>query len=141
MGALRSVGITNPVAYAGVLGNFQIESGIRANRHNLPNPGTGCSGSPGYGIAQWCFTRQDAIRRFCGDQSTLDCELRFMVKEIQEGRDVDRGVIAAMNNARTPEEAGSLWNRFYERGSGKVPERSQEAAKIFPGLKCERINP
>lgn len=141
MGALRSVGITSPVAYAGVLGNFQVESGIRANRHNLANPGTGCSGSPGYGIAQWCFTRQDAIRRQCGNQSTLDCELRFMVREIEEGKDVDPGIISAMNNARTPEEAGSLWNRFYERGSGKVPERSQEAAKIFPGLKCQRVNP
>ena len=141
MGALRSVGINTKNAYAGVLGNFQIESGIRANRHNLPDPGTGCSGSPGYGIAQWCFTRQDAIRKFCGNQSTLDCELRFMVKEIQEGRDVNPGVVAAMNSAKTPEEAASLWNEYYERGSGKVPERSQEAAKIAPGLKCAKVNP
>ena len=140
MGALRSVGITNPNAYAGVLGNFQVESGIRANRHNLPNPGVGCSGSPGYGIAQWCSTRQEAIRRVCGDQSTLDCELQFMVKEISEGKDVDPEVVAAMNAASTPEEAGSLWNEYYERGSGKVPERSEEAAKIYPGLKCQRIN-
>jgi hypothetical protein len=140
MGALRSVGITNPYAYAGVLGNFQVESGIRANRHNLANPGRGCNGSPGYGIAQWCFTRQDAIRRICGDQSTLDCELQFMVKEIKEGKDVDASIITAMNAAKSPEEAGSLWNQYYERGSGKVPERSQEAAKIYPGLKCQRIN-
>jgi hypothetical protein len=141
MGALRSVGITNPVAYAGVLGNFQIESGIRANRHNLPNPGAGCSGSPGYGIAQWCFSRQENIRRVCGNNSSLDCELQFMIKEIREGRDVNPGVIAAMNNAKTPEEAGSLWNEYFERGSGKVPERSLEAAKIYPGLKCQKINP
>lgn len=140
MAALKSVGITNPYAYAGVLGNFQIESGIRANRHNLPNPGVGCSGSPGYGIAQWCFTRQEAIRRFCGDVSTLDCELRFMVKEIREGKDVNPGVVDAMNNARSAEEAASLWNQYYERGSGAVPERSIEAGKIYPGLKCSRIS-
>jgi hypothetical protein len=141
MGALKSVGITNPYAYAGVLGNFQIESGIRANRHNLPSPGVGCSGSPGYGIAQWCFTRQEAIRKFCGDMSRLDCELRFMIKEIREGKDVDPGVVNAMNNAKSAEEAASLWNQYYERGSGKVPERSIEAGKIYPGLNCRRISP
>lgn len=143
MAALKSVGITNPYAYAGVLGNFQIESGIRANRHNLPNPGQGCTRTrtPGYGIAQWCYSRQDNIRAFCGDSSTLDCELRFMIKEIREGRDVDQGVVDAMNNARSAEEAASLWNQYYERGSGAVPERSREAGKIYPGLNCTPINP
>ncbi len=142
MGALRSVGITNPYAYAGVLGNFQEESGIRANRHNLPNPGAGCTqdGTPGYGIAQWCYTRKDGIRKACGSQSTLDCEMQFMVKEIKEGKDVKPGIVAAMNAAKSPEEAASLWNEYYERGKGAIPERSQQAAKIYPGLKCQRIN-
>jgi hypothetical protein len=141
MAALKSVGITNPYAYAGVLGNFQIESGIRANRHKLRDPGRGCTKTqtPGYGIAQWCYSRQDNIRSFCGDSSTLDCELRFMIKEIREGRDVAPGIIAAMNNAKSAEEAASLWNQYYERGDGKVSERSIEAGKIYPGLNCERI--
>jgi hypothetical protein len=63
-----------------------------------------------------------------------------MVKEIKEGKDVKPGIVAAMNAAKSPEEAASLWNEYYERGKGAIPERSQQAAKIYPGLKCQRIN-
>ena len=145
MGALRSVGINTKNAYAGVLGNFQIESGIRANRHNLANPGTGCnSTTPGYGIAQWCASRQVGIRKKCGNQSSLKCELEFMIQEIREERDVKKGIVSAMNNAKSPEEAAAIWDVYFEKSDpvlGKKPERSQEAAKIAPGLKCARVNP
>lgn len=147
MGALKSVGITNPVAYAGVLGNFYAESGIRANRHNLENPGSGCgatSGGPlgttGYGIAQWCGSRQRNIFDKCTRNSNLSCELSFMVKEIREGRDVRPQVVAAMNGARSPEQAADLWNQYFERGTGGIQERRDYSAKIFPGLKCQKIN-
>jgi hypothetical protein len=145
MGALRSVGINTKNAYAGVLGNFQIESGIRANRHNLANPGTGCnSTTPGYGIAQWCASRQVGIRKKCGNQSSLKCELEFMIQEIREERDVKKGIVSAMNNAKSPEEAAAIWDVYFEKSDpvlGKKPERSQEAAKIAPGLKCAKVNP
>ena len=145
MGALRSVGINTKNAYAGVLGNFSIESGIRANRHNLANPGTGCnSTTPGYGIAQWCASRQVGIRKKCGNQSSLKCELEFMIQEIREERDVKKGIVSAMNNAKSPEEAAAIWDVYFEKSDpvlGKKPERSQEAAKIAPGLKCAKVNP
>lgn len=144
MGMLRSVGINTKIAYAGVLGNLQAESGIQANRHNLRNPGTGCSktknnplGVSGYGIAQWCGSRQQNILKKCGQVSNLECELNFIAQEIREGRDVKREVVQAMNSARTPEEAANRWNEYYERGDGATEERRKYAREIFNKLKCQ----
>jgi len=144
MGMLRSVGINTKIAYAGVLGNLQEESGIQANRHNLRNPGTGCSktknnplGVSGYGIAQWCGSRQQNILKKCGRVSNLECELNFIAQEIREGRDVKREVVQAMNSARTPEEAANRWNEYYERGDGAKEERRKSARAIFNKLKCQ----
>ena len=152
MGALRSVGINTKNAYAGVLGNFSIESTFNPNVHNTGGQGLTCTtdrsdppaGRPEkcYGIAQWGGIRKQNIIKSCGRTGRdLGCQLSFMVKEIQDGRDVKKEIVSAMNNAKSPEEAASLWNNYYERGSGKVPERSQEAAKIAPGLKCAKVNP
>lgn len=152
MGALRTVGINTPFAYAGVLGNLFIESTFDPNIHNTPRQGLTCktdrsdppAGRPEkcYGIAQWGGVRKQEIIAFCGrDNGSLDCQLRYMIKEIKEGRHVRPQVVQAMNNAKSPEEAASIWNDYYERGSGKVSNRSAEAAKIYPGLKCARANP
>jgi hypothetical protein len=144
MGMLRSVGINTKIAYAGVLGNLQEESGIQANRHNIGDPGTGCSktennplGVSGYGIAQWCGSRQQNILKKCGRVSNLECELNFIAQEIREGRDVKREVVQAMNSARTPEEAANRWNEYYERGDGAKEERRKSARAIFNKLKCQ----
>jgi hypothetical protein len=147
--ALYSVGINTPNAFAGVLGNFQAESGIQANRHNLANPGTGCSstsggplGSTGYGIAQWCGSRQTNIFNKCGRQSTLSCELSFMVQEIKEGRDVFpiNGVTIqqAMNGSKSPSEAADNWNKYFERGPGGIQKRRDFATQIAPQIKCNK---
>ena len=152
MGALRSVGINTKNAYAGVLGNFSIESTFNPNVHNTGGQELTCTtdrsdppaGRPEkcYGIAQWGGIRKQDIIKSCGRTGRdLGCQLSFMVKEIQDGREVKKEIVSAMNNAKSPEEAASLWNNYYERGSGKEPERSQEAAKIAPGLKCPRVNP
>lgn len=147
--ALYSVGINTPNAFAGVLGNFQAESGIQANRHNLADPGTGCSstsggplGSTGYGIAQWCGSRQTNIFNKCGRQSTLSCELSFIVQEIKEGRDVSpiNGVTIqqAMNGSKSPSEAADNWNKYFERGPGGIQKRRDFATQIAPQIKCNK---
>lgn len=145
MGALRTAGITNPYAYAGVLGNFYQESGIQANRHKLADPGVGCERkSPGYGIAQWCGSRQNNIRSKCGDSSTLGCEMEFMVNEIRAEVDVKPGIVAAMNNARSAREAAYIWDEYFERSNpvtGRKVERGDSAEQIFRGFSCSRINP
>lgn len=147
--ALYSVGINTPTAFAGVLGNFQAESGIQANRHNLSNPGSGCSstsggplGSVGYGIAQWCGSRQTNIFNKCGRSSSLSCELSFMVDEIRTGRDVFpiNGVTIqqAMNESGTPSEAADNWNKYFERGPGGIQERRDFANQIASQIKCDK---
>lgn len=149
IGALNSVGITNPVAISGVLGNFSTESGINANIHNTRAQGLTCRTEPEgarekcYGVAQWGGSRKQKIIRICGENGgDLNCQLGFMVKEIRGKIDVDPGIVQAMNNAKTPEEAGSLWNRYYERGSGGISKRSTEARRFYgqsgEGFKCQR---
>lgn len=141
MSALKSVGITTKEAYAGVLGNFSVESTLTPSIQH----GSGCSGSPAYGIAQWCYSRQDGVRAFCSKTPGLECEMRFMVKEIKEGKDVDPALVSAINKAKTASEAALIWNRYFERSEGyKYPnseenlKRAREAEKIYSGLKCSR---
>jgi hypothetical protein len=143
--ALYSVGVNTKNAFAGVLGNFQAESGIQANRHNLANPGSGCSrtsggplGSVGYGIAQWCGSRQANIFNKCGRNSNLSCEMQFMVQEIREGKDVDPNVVNALNSASSPSAAADVWNQFYERGPGGIQKRRDEAERIVNQIKCDK---
>lgn len=140
--ALRSIGINNPIAYAGVLGNFSVESNFNFNVHNGPNPGSGCSSTPsrvlgttGYGIAQWCGSRADNLAAKCGKNCSEQQQLEFIVQEIREGKDVfpinGVNIIDAMNGAKTPQEAADLWNKYYERGPGGIQKRRDEAVKIW----------
>lgn len=162
IGALNIVGIKNPIAYAGVLGNFAQESGIQANRHRLSNPGEGCSGSAraplspsAFGIAQWCGSRQTSICNKCGGgtkcnkDSSLDCELSFLVEEIRAngpgganpGRDVSATLVQDLNSAKSPGEAADIFNRGYEKGKGDQLRRNA-AVQIYgangSNFKCER---
>ena len=143
--ALYSVGVNTKNAFAGVLGNFQAESGIQANRHNLANPGSGCSstsggplGSVGYGIAQWCGSRQASIFNKCKRNSNLSCEMQFMVQEIREGKDVDPAVVRLLNSASSPSEAADVWNEKYEKGPGGIQKRRDEAERIISQIKCDK---
>jgi hypothetical protein len=140
--ALKSLGITNPIAYSGVLGNFSTESNFNSNVHNGPNPGRGCGSTPsrvlgttGYGIAQWCGSRADNLAAKCGRNCSEQQQLEFMVQEIREERDVPpiNGVklVDAMNSATTPQQAADLWNRYFERGPGGIQKRRDEAVRIW----------
>ena len=146
--ALYSVGIKTPNAFAGVLGNFQAESAVQANRHNLARPGSGCSstsggplGSTGYGIAQWCGSRQTNIFNRCGRVSNLSCELQFMVSEIRGKRDTDPNLVANMNAASSPSAAADAWNAGFERGPGGIQERRDAAVANFSQIKCNKSTP
>ena len=146
--ALYSVGIKTPNAFAGVLGNFQAESAVQANRHNLARPGSGCSstsggplGSTGYGIAQWCGSRQTNIFNRCGRVSNLSCELQFMVSEIRGKRDTDPNLVANMNAASSPSAAADAWNAGFERGPGGIQERRDAAVANFSQIKCNKPTP
>lgn len=150
MAGLKAAGITNPVAYAGVLGNISVESSFNFNFHNSSDPGSGCGSTPsrvlgttGYGLAQWCGSRADNLARKCDRNCSEQQQIEFIVQEIREGRDVNPAVVGAMNGARSPSEAADLWNQFYERGPGGIQKRREDAERIWKngqGLTCSRIN-
>jgi hypothetical protein len=151
MGALRTMGINTKEAYSGVLGNLADESGFEFNIHNTSRQNLTCttdsSDPPAgrkekcYGIAQWGGVRKQNILKRYGQTSSLTNQLQFMANEIKEGRDARRDTPQIMNGAKSPEEAANLWNQYYERGSGGIPNRSSQARIIFDGLKCARVNP
>lgn len=96
-------------ATAGIMGNWERESGFNPDRHNAPNPGSGCSGAAGpitgtvgYGIAQWCGDRQKALKDFAGaqDPSCLGVQLEFTWQEMNS-----RNLVKAMKGVSASEAA------------------------------------
>ena len=136
MGALGSAGITNRIAVSGVLGNVAQESGFDPLIH-VNNPGAGCSGTPAYGLFQWCFTRKTKIMtsEFCGPGSgNLQCQLSYLLWELKN--DYKRA-ISAVNSATTPEQAAAAWNDNFEVGQD-VDKRQRFAKQIYENLKCDK---
>jgi hypothetical protein len=142
--ALYSAGMKTPNAFAGVLGNFQKESGLNFNVHNGSRPGSGCSGtrssvlgSVGYGLAQWCGSRADdlANRYRCGRNCSLQQQLNFLVYELQSYK----GMIGQMNNARSAGDAAIIFRRDFERPSAAdAPDRRAAADAIVKQIKCDK---
>ncbi|MGA1706564.1 MAG: phage tail tip lysozyme, partial [Candidatus Nanopelagicaceae bacterium] len=141
MGALRSAGINTQNAYAGVLGNIQEESGFDPNVHNTPRQGLTCLSVSGarekcYGLVQWGGSRKVAALSKCGQTSSLQCQLEFMVQEIGAR---GGGMVEELNNAKSPAEAAVIWARKYEVSDIAFDSRRvRNANAIFPQLKCDR---
>ncbi len=136
MGALGSAGITNRIAVSGVLGNVAQESGFDPLIH-VNNPGAGCSGTPAYGLFQWCFTRKTKImtKEFCGPgNGNLQCQLSYLLWELKN--DYKRA-ISSVNSATTPEQAAAAWNADFEVGQD-VDKRQRYAKQIYENLKCSK---
>lgn len=142
--ALYSAGLRTPNAFAGVLGNFQKESGINFDVHNGARPGSGCSGTRsnvlgavGYGLAQWCGSRADnlANRYKCGRNCSLAQQLNFLVYELQGYK----GMISQMNNAKSAGDAAIIFRRDFERPrAADSPDRREAAEQIVKQIKCSK---
>ncbi len=150
--ALKTIGVNNPKAYAGVLGNFSVESSWNANVHNTVG-GSGCSGTRstvlgpvGYGIAQWCGSRADQLanKYSCGRNCSLQQQLEFMLWEIKDKANISAGcrnnLVEQLNSAATPTRASEIWDECFERSdpaAGNKQGRRDDAEKIFPLIKCK----
>lgn len=107
-----------PAVVAGFLGNFHVEGGYGG--------ATGDGGSAA-GIAQWREGRRDAfVKRYGMDPSKAppDIQAQHVLWELTtaEGRKVagiSEAQSQAIMNAKTPEEAAELIDKYYERSSGK----------------------
>jgi TP901 family phage tail tape measure protein len=94
---------------AGIVGNLVVES-------NMNTQALGDNGSA-YGLGQWRFDRQDALRSFARGRGTeasdFDTQMEFLWKEAQERGDLD-----AVRGQDTVAGAAEQFARKYERPVG-----------------------
>jgi hypothetical protein len=138
--ALYSAGLNTPNAFAGALGNLQEESNFNPNVHNTSIQGVTCKTDSGvpekcYGLAQWGGSRKIRAIQKCGQTSTLQCQLEFMVQEIKQR---GGGTVQAMNSATSASAAAEIWRRQYEVASGGIAKRQQFAEQIVKQIKCDK---
>lgn len=107
----------SPIAAAGIVGNLAQES-------NFTPFAVGDKGSA-FGIAQWRLERRDALTRFAAERKAkiddLGVQFDFLIKEARE-----RGDLAALNKANTPEEASKIFADLFERPNPD-PEKANYA--------------
>ena len=149
---LVTSGLT-PAAAAGIMGNFERESGLLSN--NLQNDYEGSLGysdesytkavddgsytnfgndSAGYGLAQWTYsTRKQNLLNFAKSKGKsigdLGMQLDFLMKEISENYS---GLIEKLNAASTPEEAAQTFEKIFENaGVVAMGARTSAARKYY----------
>ena len=102
-----------PAQAAGLVGNFQAESGV-----NLKPNAVGDGGSA-YGIAQWQGPRQADFQAKYGfpiQQANLNQQLEFVNYELTQGKEQAAG--ARLRATTTAGEAAAVTDQYYERSSG-----------------------
>lgn len=97
---LRAGGLSGYGVY-GALGNIMQESTFNPNAKNGSH----------YGLVQWDRNRQAALRRFANGADISDprVQARFLMQEIRE-----RGLLSRLNNARSAEEAATIFEQGIE---------------------------
>lgn len=116
----------DPKAASGIVGGLMLESG--GNTTDIsPTAKNPTSGS--YGIGQWLGSRQDELMAFAeetgGDPNDLDTQISFLIHELKGS---ENGALQEIVKAQSPDEAGRLADKFYERSEGTDEIRNQKAA-------------
>jgi N12 class adenine-specific DNA methylase len=116
----------DPKAASGIVGGLMLESG--GNTTDIsPTAKNPKSGS--YGIGQWLGPRQDELMAFAeetgGDPNDLDTQISFLIHELKGS---ESGALQEIIKAQSPDEAGRLADKFYERSEGTDEIRNQKAA-------------
>lgn len=116
----------DPKAASGIVGGLMLESG--GNTTDIsPTAKNPKSGS--YGIGQWLGSRQDELMAFAeetgGDPNNLDTQISFLIHELKGS---ENGALQEIAKAQSPDEAGRLADKFYERSEGTDEIRNQKAA-------------
>lgn len=116
----------DPKAASGIVGGLMMESGDNSTdiSPTAKNPDSGA-----YGIAQWLGSRYDDLVAFAeetgGDPNDLDTQISFVIHELK-GK--ESGALQEILKAQSPDEAGRLADKFYERSEGTDEIRNQKAA-------------
>lgn len=105
---LKKYGWTE-TAIAGVLGNFQQESGLDPSLEQYSN-------GVGYGLGQWSYSRRTALEEYARGRmlpvSNLYLQLDFLMTEPDEKEYVDR---YSRTHFQSPAEAAMNWGVNWER--------------------------
>jgi hypothetical protein len=125
---LTAAGLPQHVV-SGFLGNFHVEGGYG---------GAAGDGGASRGIAQWNGDRATNFERVIGkpvSQATPDEQAKFVVWEMHNPEAAGMTVQQrdAILNARTPGEAASLIDQYYERSSGVHRAKRVAAAEQIGG--------
>lgn len=129
MDTIRAGGVTNPYALAAIAATGKAESGWSADkaRSTWSDPSeSGQAGTSG-GVMSWRGPRYQAMA--AGGDLSPEAQARFFLQE-------DPQLIAALNNARSPEEAAGLmanaWKfAGYDRAGGEAARRQALARNYY----------
>lgn len=114
----------SPEQTAGIMGNFQHESGLNPDQHQI--------GGPAYGLAQWEGGRRTNLEQFASDQgkdvSNLGLQLDFVMHELNgdEGR-----AYSEIQKQTTVPGATISWLDYYERAGVRAEEERKQNAEDF----------
>lgn len=122
----QAAGLSAPVI-AGFLGNFDIEGGYSGAKGD---------GGKASGIAQWHADRIANYEKATGkpyDPTDIDSQSKFVLWEMQNPKQAGMTVAQrdAILNAKTPQEAAELIDKYYERSSGKDRQKRIDAAVSY----------
>ena len=120
-GYLRDLGWTNNQA-AGLVGNFQQESGVNLNPSAVSPDGTS------YGIAQWTGPRQNIFKQTYGKPiqgTSLKEQLNFVNYELNNN---EKAAGDALRATTTPSQAALVVSNQYERPNAAFADNAQRVA-------------
>ncbi|WP_406271738.1 phage tail tip lysozyme [Nocardia sp. NBC_00881] len=108
-----------PAQAAGIVGNMQVESGLKTSALN-PREGA-------IGLCQWLGGRRRNLERFAAAQgkpvTDWKVQVDFMMQELRGG---ESGAYRYLKAAQTPATAAAVFDQYYERSSGEA--RNQRIA-------------
>jgi len=118
---------------AGVLGNFQLESGFNPRVNEGGKVGTPM-GVGGYGLGQWTGGRQTGLVNFAKQQKMdpgdPNLQAKFLLYEL-EGP--EKKAAAYLKGAVSPEESARRFLTDFERAGIPKTQQRQEAARAIYG--------
>ncbi|MEU4345790.1 phage tail tip lysozyme, partial [Nocardia sp. NPDC023852] len=101
-----------PAQAAGIVGNMQVESGLKTSALN-PREGA-------IGLCQWLGGRRRNLERFAatrGPVTDWKVQVDFMMQEL---RGSESGAYRYLKAAQTPAAAAAVFDQYYERSSGEA---------------------
>ena len=131
---LKQAGYSN-ANIAGILGNFQLESGFNPRVNECGAVGAP-AGKGGYGFGQWTGVRQTNLIDFAKqrkkDPGDPNLQADFLLHELGGS---EKSAADYLRQAKSPEESARRFLTGYERaGIPKTEQRQQAARAIFGKL-------